>query len=118
VIYLSSSSNEEDFITDTSRDFEFAQRLYGELNHDFLGPNGDDKIIILSDSDKEKEEVHEEKYVSVEVAASFATINPTSTASADNVDALEGATNDNSDDQEPSQEVGGGDGGRDDVDKP
>jgi hypothetical protein len=55
VIYLSSSSDEEDFITDTTRDFEFAQRLYGELNRGFLGPPGDDKIIILIDSDEEKD---------------------------------------------------------------
>jgi hypothetical protein len=55
VIYLSSSSDEEDFIADTARDFEFAQRLYGELNRGFLGPPGDDKIIILIDSDEEKD---------------------------------------------------------------
>jgi hypothetical protein len=32
VIDLSSSSNGEDLIAATSRDFEFAQRLFGELN--------------------------------------------------------------------------------------
>jgi hypothetical protein len=53
VIDLSSSSDEEDFITDTSHDFEFAQQLDGELNRDFLGPLGDGKIIILIDSDEE-----------------------------------------------------------------
>jgi hypothetical protein len=35
VIDLSSSSDEEDFFTDISHDFEFAQRLYGELNRGF-----------------------------------------------------------------------------------
>jgi hypothetical protein len=61
VVDLSSSLDEEDLIPDTSRNFEFAQRLYGELNHALLGPSGDGQIIILSDSDEEKEEVHEEK---------------------------------------------------------
>jgi hypothetical protein len=37
VINLSSFSDEEDLIADTSHDFEFAQRLYGELNCAVLG---------------------------------------------------------------------------------
>jgi hypothetical protein len=48
------SSDEEDLIPDTSHNFEFAQRLYGELNRALLGPPDDDKIIILSDSNEEK----------------------------------------------------------------
>jgi hypothetical protein len=52
VIDLSSSSNEEDSFADTSRDFEFTQWLYGELNRDLLGPSSDGKIIILSDFDE------------------------------------------------------------------
>jgi hypothetical protein len=59
VVDLSSSSDEGDLITDASRDEEFAIRLFGDLNHDFLGPFGDSKIIILSDSDEEEEEVRE-----------------------------------------------------------
>jgi hypothetical protein len=58
VIDLSSSSDEEDLIA-TSRDFEFAQRFYGDLNRVVLGSPGDDKIIVLSDSNEE--EVCEEK---------------------------------------------------------
>jgi hypothetical protein len=54
VIDLSSSSDEEDFIADTSQDFEFTQRLYGEFNRDLLGPPGDSKVIILSDSNEKK----------------------------------------------------------------
>jgi hypothetical protein len=54
VIDLSSSSDEEDFIADTSQDFEFTQRLYGEFNHDLLGPPGDSKVIILNDSNEKK----------------------------------------------------------------
>jgi hypothetical protein len=37
VIDLSLSSDEEDLITATSRDFEFVQRLFGELNRVVLG---------------------------------------------------------------------------------
>jgi hypothetical protein len=85
VIDLSSFSDEEDFIADTSRDFEFTQRLYDELNRDLLEPQGDDKVIILSDSDKEKEEAREEKSVGVEDAAASTAFNPVSTASADDI---------------------------------
>jgi hypothetical protein len=59
VIDLSSSSDEEDFVADTSRDEDFPKRLFGDLNHDVPRPPSDGKVIILSDSDKE-EEVHEE----------------------------------------------------------
>jgi hypothetical protein len=36
------------WITDVSWDEAFAIRLFGDLNHDVLGPPGDGKIIILS----------------------------------------------------------------------
>jgi hypothetical protein len=52
---------------------------FGELNRAVLGPPGDDKIIILSDSDEE--EVREEKTIGTEDVAASATVNPTSTAS-------------------------------------
>jgi hypothetical protein len=118
VIDLSSSSDEEDFITDTSHDFEFAQQLDGELNRDFLGPLGDGKIIILIDSDEEKQEVCEEKSTGTEAATASAAVNPASTASVNDTDALEGPVNDNSDDHGPDQEDGGGGGDKDDADKP
>jgi hypothetical protein len=54
VVDMSSSLNEEDLIPNTSHDFEFAQRLYDELNRDLLGLPSDGKIIILSDSDEKK----------------------------------------------------------------
>jgi hypothetical protein len=54
VVDLSSSSDEEDFIVDTSWDAEFARRLFGDLNRDVLGPPDDGKVIILSDSDEEE----------------------------------------------------------------
>jgi hypothetical protein len=83
VIDLSSSSDEEDSFANTSRDFEFAHRLYGELNRDLLGPPGDGKIIIHNNSDKEKEEAREEKSTGAEDATASAAVNPISTASAD-----------------------------------
>jgi hypothetical protein len=98
MIDLSSSSDEEGLIPDVSRDFEFAHRLYGELNCDLLRPPDDDKIIVLSDSDDEKVEVHEEKSTGTKDVATSAGINPASTASADTDDAPTGANNDNSDD--------------------
>jgi hypothetical protein len=55
MIDLSLSLDEENLITNTSRDAEFAKKLFGDLNRDILGPVGDGKIIILDDSDEEKE---------------------------------------------------------------
>jgi hypothetical protein len=64
MIDLSSSSDEEDLIIDTSRDKEFARRLFDDLNCAILGSLGNGKIIILSDSDEEEEEVHEKNTAS------------------------------------------------------
>jgi hypothetical protein len=114
VVDLSSSLDEEDLIPNTSRNFEFAQRLYGELNHALLGPSDDGQIIILSDSDEEKEEVHEEKSTDAGDTTAYAAVNPTSTASADDADASVGTKNDNSDDQE----AGGEDSSRDVTGEP
>jgi hypothetical protein len=116
VIDLSSSSDEEDLIVATSRDFEFAQRLFGELNRAVLGPPSDGNIVIHSDSDEE--EVCEEKTTSTEDVAASAAVNPASTTSADVNDAPMGAKNDNSDDQAPDQEAGGDNGSGGDASKP
>jgi hypothetical protein len=80
VVDLSSPQGEENPIHDITRDFKFAQRLFGELNCDLLGPPNDDKVIILSDPDEE-EEAHEEKSISVEDVSASVAINPVSTAS-------------------------------------
>jgi hypothetical protein len=64
---LASSSGEEDFFAGTSRDEELTRKLFSDLNRDILGPPGDGKIIILSDSDDE-DEVHEDAAVNTEVA--------------------------------------------------
>jgi hypothetical protein len=90
------SLDEEDHIINTSHDFEFAQRLYDELNHTVLGPPGDGNIIILSDYNEE--EVREEKTIGTENAVAFAVVNHASTASADTDDAPAGVKNDNNDD--------------------
>jgi hypothetical protein len=116
VINLSSSLDEEDLIVATSHDFEFAQRLIGVLNRAVLGPLGDGKIIVLSDSDEE--EVHEEKTTVTKTVAASTTVNPASTTSADTDDSPVGVKNDNSDDQGPDQEAGSYNGSGDDTGEP
>jgi hypothetical protein len=62
---LASSSGEEDSFADISRDEELARKLFDDLNRDILGPSGDGKIIVLSDSDNE-DEAHEDAVVNAE----------------------------------------------------
>jgi hypothetical protein len=69
VVDLSPSSDEEGLISNTSRDEEFTKRLFGDLNHNVLGPPDNGNIIILSDSDEE-EEVREEDAANVEAVPS------------------------------------------------
>jgi hypothetical protein len=116
VIDLSSSSDEEDLIATTSRDFEFAQRFYGDLNRVVLGSPGDDKIIVLSDSNEE--EVCEEKTTDTKNAAASAAVNPAATTSIDTDDGPAGAENDNSYDQDPNQEADGDSGSGGDAGEP
>jgi hypothetical protein len=77
---LSPSSGEGDLIVVVSRD-----EAFGNLNRDILGPPGDGKIIILSDS-SEEEEVHEEKASNAAATPSSAVRSPASTASTDDID--------------------------------
>jgi hypothetical protein len=108
VVDLSSSSDQEGLIPDTSCDEEFARRLFGDLNRDVLGPLGDSNIIILNDFDVE-EEVREEDAADVEAAPSSAAGIPASTTSTTDVDEdLKGMQDDNSDDLVPNQETGDG----------
>jgi hypothetical protein len=96
MIDLSSSSDEEIFIVDTSHDAELTKKLFGDLNRDILGPPGDGKIIVLDDSDEENE-AQEETTVGIEsmiASANLASSAPTSTD-----DAPAGVKIDNSDDQ-------------------
>jgi hypothetical protein len=86
------------FIVDTSRDEELVRKLFCDLNCDILGLPGDDKIIILDDSD-DNDEAQEEKTADIEFM-----IAPASTD-----DAPAEARIGNSDDQGPDQEADGGD---------
>jgi hypothetical protein len=81
MIDLSLSSGEKNFIADTSRDAKFSRKLFGDLNCDILMPPSDGNVIILDDSDKEKEAL-DEKTVVTELVATSPAVNPMSTASA------------------------------------
>jgi hypothetical protein len=94
MIDLSLSSNEENFIADTSRDTEFARKLFGDLNRDILGPPDDSNVIILDDSDEEKK-APDEKTAGTELVATSVVVNPAPTTSTAADDAPEGAKNDN-----------------------
>jgi hypothetical protein len=59
--------------------------FFCDLNRDVLGPLGDGKIIILSDSNEE-EEVCEKNAADVEGAPSSTIRSPASTASVDGAD--------------------------------
>jgi hypothetical protein len=91
-------SGPSSLVVDTSSDEEFARKLFGDLNHDTLGPPGDGKMIIIDDSDDD-DEAQEEGTADIEP-----TVVPTSAA-----DAPTGARVDNSDDQGCDQEADGGD---------
>jgi hypothetical protein len=84
-------------VVDTSHDEEFARKLFGELNHDILGPPGDGKIIIIDDSDDD-DTAQEEGTTDIDP-----TIVPASAA-----DAPAGISVTNSDAQGSEQEVDGG----------
>jgi hypothetical protein len=84
------------FIVDTSRDEELARKLFGDFNHDILGPPGDDKIIVLDD-----DEAEEEKTADTKSTAAPASVD----------DAPAEAMIGNSDDQGSDQEADGGDNG-------
>jgi hypothetical protein len=94
---LALSSGEEDSIADTSRDEEFVRKLFGDLNCDILGPPGDGKIIVISDSDDE-DEMHEDAAVNAKAAppsTANSTDSPTSASDAD--ETPDGVSDDNAD---------------------
>jgi hypothetical protein len=88
------------FIVDTSRDAELARKLFGNLNHDILGPSGDGKIIVLDDSDYDAE-VQEEKTAGIKSTTPPAFAVPALSAPTSADDAPAGAKIGNSDDQGP-----------------
>jgi hypothetical protein len=91
-------SDPSSLVVDTSRDEEFARKLFSDLNHDILGPPGDCKIIIIDDSDDD-DEAQEEGTAGVKPMTVLASA----------VDAPAGTRVDNSDDQGSDQEADGGD---------
>jgi hypothetical protein len=94
---LTLSSGEEKSIADTSRDEEFARKLFGDLNRDILGPPGDSKNIVISDSNDE-DETHEDVVVNAEAAPPSATNSVDSPTSASDVDKTpDGVSDDNAD---------------------
>jgi hypothetical protein len=95
MVDLTSSSGEEDFFADTSRDEELTRKLFGDLNRDILGPPGGGKIIVLSDSDDE-DEAHEDAAVNAEVAPPSAVNSPVTPAT-DADETPDGVQDDNSD---------------------
>jgi hypothetical protein len=86
------------FIVDTSHDEELARNLFGDLNHDILGPPGDCKIIVLDDSDDDND-AQEEVTTDIESTIAPASAN----------DAPTEARIGDSDDQGPNQEADGSD---------
>jgi hypothetical protein len=97
MVDLASSSGEEDFFADTSWDEELARKLFSDLNRDILGPPGDGKIIVLSDSDDE-DEVHEDATVNVEAAPPSAVNSPVTPTSASDADETPDGMQDDSSD--------------------
>jgi hypothetical protein len=94
---LALSSGEEEPVADTSRDEEIARKLFGDLNRDILGPLGDGKVIVISDSDDE-DETHEYAAVNAEAAppsAANSVDSPTSTSDVD--ETPDGVSDDNAD---------------------
>jgi hypothetical protein len=94
---LALSSGEEEPVADTSRDEEIARKLFSDLNRDILGPPGDGKVIVISDSDDE-DETHEDAAVNTEAAPPSAANSTDSPTSASDVDETpDGVLDDNAD---------------------
>jgi hypothetical protein len=94
---LALSSGEEEPVADTSRGEEITRKLFGDLNHDILGPPGDGKVIVISDSDDE-DETHEDAAVNTEAAPPSAANSANSPTSASDVDETpDGMSDDNAD---------------------
>jgi hypothetical protein len=97
MVDLASSSGEEDFFADTSRDEELSRKIFGDLNRDILRPLGDGKIIVLSDSDDE-DEAHKDAAVNTEAATPSAVNSVVTPASASDADETPDGVQDDSSD--------------------
>jgi hypothetical protein len=117
VVDLSSSSDEEGLIPDTSWDEEFARRLFNNLNCNVLMLPGDSKVM-LSDSDEE-EEAREKTAAGADAAPSAVVKSPTPTTSSVNADEdPKGTQDDNSDGLAPDREIGNSNIGGDEAGLP
>jgi hypothetical protein len=97
VVDLALSSGEKESIADTSRDEEFVRKLFGDLKRDILGPPGDGKIIVISDSDDE-DEMHEDFTVNAKATPPSVVNSAYSPTSASDVDETpDGVSDDNAD---------------------
>jgi hypothetical protein len=94
---LALSLGEEEPVADTSRDEEIVRKLFGDLNRDILGPPGDSKVIVISDSDDE-DETHKDATVNAEAAPPSTANSTDSPTSASDVDETpDGVSDDNAD---------------------
>jgi hypothetical protein len=109
------SSKDEDILPDTVWDVEFTKKLFHNLNRDLLGPLGDGKVIILSNSDEE-EEMHDEIGTNTDVASSSTVRSPAPTASATNV--VKAMPDDSNDSRSPDHIIGDSSSGRDEAGSP
>jgi hypothetical protein len=113
-----SSDEEENTLPDTSRDEEFTQRLFVNINRGLLGPPDDNNVIILNDSDDE-EEVGEEITTDTKAAPPSAVNSPTPTVStADADDAPDGVQYDSNDGRTPDRAQNDSSDDGDDVGSP
>jgi hypothetical protein len=71
VIKIPSSSDEEDFFSNVTWDAEFTKLLFGDFHRDLLRPPGNRKVIVISDSDEEKD-VREESTAKAKATPSTA----------------------------------------------
>jgi hypothetical protein len=100
------SSNEEVLFTDTSRDEDFAMRLFSDLNHGLLGPSSDSNIIIINDS-VEEEEAREDDIADTDAAppSTLKSLAPT-TSAIDVDDTTKGVPDDSNNSLTPGQVQG------------
>jgi hypothetical protein len=70
------SSDEEDIFPDTSRDEDFARRLFNDLNRGLLGPLDDGCIIIIISDFDEEEEMHEDDAIDADAVPPSAVRSP------------------------------------------
>jgi hypothetical protein len=89
------SLEEEDVAPDTSQDEDITHKLFGDLNHSLLGPSDSSNIIVIIDSEREKE-VREDDRADVDATPFSLRDSPSPYASTDD-DISDGVQDDSSD---------------------